>query len=338
MLSLFVRAAAASEVPASAYEAPLGDDSSTTAVQAAKEAVDVGAQAAATQLHIMTEFFTPERLMAYIIGGIRFLVMVLFLFVTWRILRYLLRRVMRRQRAKAGAGARTQLYTAGHLLESVLGYVMVAFGIIGFLSIIGFDMRGLVASAGVAGVLIAFISQSVIKDWVSGLFILIERQHEVGDWVKIGHYEGEVKTVGMRTTVLHTYDNEVVFIPNGAISEVINYSKLPARGTIDLGLDYEADPKLVAAVFERTLAAFNRDHAAQLAEPAQVLGVVDLADSAVIWRLTYTAHDRAHFALSRKLRESLWQAFRAADIAIPYPQIELSMKEVEAHAPGSADR
>lgn len=265
--------------------------------------------------------------MSYITGGIRILVLVLVLFVSWRVLRYLLRRVMGRQRARVGLQGRTQLNTAGHLMESLLGYMMVAFGVVGFLSIIGFDMRGLLASAGLAGVLIAFVSQSVIKDWVSGLFILMEHQQDVGDWVKIGAYEGEVRSVGMRTITLKTFNNEIIYIPNGTIAEVVNYSKLPSRDIIDIGLDYQADPQQVRAIFESRLAQFNTAHQGQIADPATLLGVVALADSAVVWRLTYTAYDRGHFALSRELREALWQDFTRAAISIPYPQIELSMKE-----------
>lgn len=292
-------------------------------LEGAKEAASAGADAAAQEVGFFAQYFTGDRLMSYAGIGIRIVVLVIFLTITWRVLRYLLRGVMGRQKRRAGVGGRAQISTASHLMESILGYLMIFLGIIGVLSILGFDMRGLVASAGVAGLLIAFVSQSIIKDWVSGLFILVEHQHNVGDWVRIGGYEGEVVTVGMRSTVIRTWQNETIYIPNGTIAEVINLSKAPQRGVLDLSIAPDAPSAEVTTVLEAVAARMNERYKDVIAEEISVLGIERLERDAVIWRLTFTAHDQCHFAVMRDLRREVKDALAQANIEMPYPLITL---------------
>ncbi len=292
-------------------------------VDGAKDAASAGADAAAEEIGMFAQYFTAERLMGYAGIGIRILVLIIVLIITWRVTRYMLRRVMARQQRRADAGGRAQLSTASHLMESILGYLMLFLGIIGVLSIFGFDMRGLVASAGVAGLIIAFVSQSIIKDWVSGLFIIIEHQHNVGDWVRIGNYEGEVLTVGMRSTVIRTWENETIYIPNGTIAEVINLSKAPQRGILDLSIAPDEDSAQVVTVLESVADSLNECNEDVIAEPISLLGIQRLERDAVVWRLTFTAHDQCHFRIMRELRREVKEALEQANIEMPYPLITL---------------
>lgn len=292
-------------------------------VDGAKDAATAGADAAAKEIGFFAQYVTPDRIMGYAGVGLRILVLVLILIISWRVSRYLLRRVMSRQARRAGAAGKAQLSTAGHLLESILGYLMLFLGIIGVLSIFGFDMRGLVASAGVAGLIIAFVSQSIVKDWVSGLFIIVEHQHTVGDWVRISGYEGEVLSVGMRSTVIRTWENETVYIPNGTIAEVVNLSKAPQRGTLDLSIAPDEDAQAVVAVLESVAANLNECYKDLLDEAITLLGIQRLERDAVVWQLTFTAHNQSHFRILRHLRLDAKEALEKANIEMPYPLMTL---------------
>ena len=93
------------------------------------------------------------------------------------------------------------------------------------LSLSGVDIRPILAGAGIIGLAVGFGAQSLVKDFVSGLFILIENQYDVGDTVKIGTFEGEVLQISMRSTSLKDADNNVYYISNGAIKDVVNKSQ-----------------------------------------------------------------------------------------------------------------
>ncbi len=287
----------------------------------AKDAADKGVDAAAQELSILAQVFSKEQIAHYIFVGIRIAVLLLIIFVCWRIIRFALHRFMKKQTVRAGRGATREMTTMGHLFDSILSYTMLFFAIVGMMSIVGFDMRGLVASAGIAGVLVAFVSQSIIKDWVNGLFIILEHQHQVGEWVRIGTYEGEVLSVGIRSTVVRTWKNETIYIPNGSITQVVNLSKVPQRGVLDIGVGYEASNQKARAVLQEVCDRLNQECREALAEPIAILGIQDLGANAVVWRVAFTATDQGHFGVLRRLRAEMKDALDSAGISIPYPQL-----------------
>ncbi|WHT48712.1 mechanosensitive ion channel family protein [Sporosarcina thermotolerans] len=110
------------------------------------------------------------------------------------------------------------------LLENTLSYVVYFSAILAILQEFNIDVKGLVAGAGVLGLAVGFGAQSLVKDVISGFFILFEDQFSVGDYVKIGTAEGMVEEIGLRTTKLKNFTGEIFILPNGTISQVVNYS------------------------------------------------------------------------------------------------------------------
>jgi len=115
--------------------------------------------------------------------------------------------------------------TLGHIIKSIGNIVIYSVILFMVLNLSGVDIRPILASAGIVGLAIGFGAQSLVKDFVSGLFILIENQYGVGDKVKIGNFEGDVIKITMRSTVLMDNEKKVYYISNGSIKDVINMSQ-----------------------------------------------------------------------------------------------------------------
>ena len=115
--------------------------------------------------------------------------------------------------------------TLGHIIKSIGDIVIYSVILFMVLNLSGVDIRPILASAGIIGLAIGFGAQSLVKDFVSGLFILIENQYGVGDKVKIGNFEGNVIKITMRSTVLMDNEKKVYYISNGLIKDVINMSQ-----------------------------------------------------------------------------------------------------------------
>ena len=115
--------------------------------------------------------------------------------------------------------------TLGHIVITTGNIVIYAVILLMVLSVFGVDIRPILAGAGIIGLAIGFGAQSLVKDFVSGLFILIENQYAIGDKVKIGSFEGQVIRITMRSTVLKDEEGKLYYMSNGSISNVINLSQ-----------------------------------------------------------------------------------------------------------------
>lgn len=123
------------------------------------------------------------------------------------------------------SGREKRAKTLGFIIRSVGNVVIYSVILLMVLNLSGVDIRPVLASAGVIGLAIGFGAQSLVKDFVSGIFILIENQYGIGDEVKIGNFEGQVIKITMRSTVLKDNEKKVYYISNGLIKDVINMSQ-----------------------------------------------------------------------------------------------------------------
>jgi small conductance mechanosensitive channel len=181
--------------------------------------------------------------------------------------------------------------------------------------------RGLLhAGAGIIGVALGFGSQSLVKDFLSGLFILIEDQFGVGDIVTLdGETSGTVEAVSLRTTRLRAVDGTVWHVPNGEIRRVGNQSQHWSRALIDVLVAYETDldhAQAVIASVAHEIALGDKD---VLDEP-EVWGVEALGANGVMIRLVVKTRPSQQYRVSRELRARLKAAFEREGIEIPFPQ------------------
>jgi small-conductance mechanosensitive channel len=215
----------------------------------------------------------------------------------------------RRQRALA----------IGSLLKSVTSFLVVSIAAILILAEFGINVAPLLASAGIAGVALAFGAQNLIKDFLAGIFMTLEDQYGVGDSVDLGSASGTVTTVGLRTTTVRAGDGTIWHVRNGEVLRVGNLSQGESVVNIDLPLPYSADATLAGhiALAQADQVALSEEFADAVVEPPKMLGIVDVAPGMVTIRITATVRAGDQDAFGRALRTSIKQAFDAALAANP---------------------
>ncbi len=209
-------------------------------------------------------------------------------------------------------------------LTSVLRSVtsVVIFAIAGFMILgeVGVDVAPLLAGAGVIGLALGFGAQSLVKDFLSGLFILVEDQFGVGDIVDLDQQTtGTVEAVSLRTTRLRSVDGTVWHVPNGDIRRVGNKSQHWSRALLDIEVAYDTDIDHASAVIKRVADGLWHEREDILEEP-EVWGVERLGINSVVIRLVVKTRPADQYDVSRKLRQRLKEAFDAEGIEIPFAQ------------------
>jgi small conductance mechanosensitive channel len=196
-------------------------------------------------------------------------------------------------------------------------WTIAAFMVLGEL---GISLGPLLAGAGVLGVALGFGSQTLVRDFLSGMFILVEDQYGIGDIVDLDNQtQGVVEAVSMRTTRLRAVDGTVWYVPNGEIRRAGNMSQHWSRALLDLEVAYGSDLEQVKRVImEAATAVWNADDAV-IAEP-ELWGVEQLGANGMVLRLVIKTTPAEQWRVSRELRERIKLAFDAAGIEIPFPQ------------------
>ena len=216
--------------------------------------------------------------------------------------------------------AEQRIEALASVLRSLVTFVIYAVALFMILGEVGIELGPLLAGAGIIGVALGFGSQSLVKDFLSGVFILIEDQFGVGDIVNLdGETSGTVEAVSLRTTRLRSVDGTVWHVPNGEIRRVGNQSQHWSRALIDVEVAYETDldhAQAVIAGVAHEIAAGDSD---VLDEP-EVWGVEALGANGVMIRLVVKTRPSQQYRVSRELRARLKTAFEREGIEIPFPQ------------------
>jgi small conductance mechanosensitive channel len=211
--------------------------------------------------------------------------------------------------------------TIAQLLRSVgrVAIVLVA----GMLSLdIFFDIGPLLAGAGIVGLAISFGAQSLVKDILSGFFILLENQFAVGDVIEVAGKSGTVERMTLRVVMLRDLRGVLHIIPNGQMTVVSNQTRGWARAVVEVGVGYDVDVDTALGVLRDEAEAFGRDPAwaVRLDGAPEVLGVESLADSAVMIRTLLRTLPGEQWAAAREFRRRLKLRLDREGIDIPYPQ------------------
>ncbi len=197
------------------------------------------------------------------------------------------------------------------------------------LSKLGLDITPLLASAGVAGIAIGFGAQSLIKDFVSGTFILLEDQFNKGDVVSIAGVAGIVEEVNLRRTVLRDLDGILHTIPNGEITTASNYTRDWSRVKLDVPVAYGEDMDHVFAVINRVGKEMAEDKYFKtlIKTPPQALRVQNFGDSGIDIRILGDVRPQTQWEVTGELRKRLKKAFDDEGIEIPWPHVKLYFGE-----------
>jgi moderate conductance mechanosensitive channel len=186
----------------------------------------------------------------------------------------------------------------------------------------------LLAGAGILGLAFSFGAQSLVKDVISGFFILLENQFAIGDVIEAGGKAGVVERMTLRVVVLRDLAGKMHVIPNGEIKVVSNMTRGWSRAVLDLGVAYEEDVDRALAVVRDEAAQFSADKtwSSQLDGPVEVPGVEELGDSAVVIRTLIRTQPGSQWNAAREFRRRIKVRFTREGIEIPFPQRKVHVK------------
>jgi moderate conductance mechanosensitive channel len=219
--------------------------------------------------------------------------------------------------------------TLAKLLQNVLTYVIYFIAFIMVLSNLGINVGPILAGAGVVGLAVGFGAQNLVRDIITGFFIIFEHQFSVGDHVIIGTFEGEVEEIGLRTTKIKGISGERHIIPNGGITEVTNFSIHNSKATIDIGIAYEEDIERAERVIRELLETMPEKYEQMISVP-QLLGVQSFGPSEVVLRIVAETLPMQHFYVSRVIRKEVKHWLDLHGIEIPYPHMVMYSKSGNA--------
>jgi moderate conductance mechanosensitive channel len=186
---------------------------------------------------------------------------------------------------------------------------------------LGIDIKPILAAAGIGGLAIGFGAQSVVKDLISGFFLLLENQVRVGDVVVLGGTGGLVEAITLRTMVLRDLAGNVHIIPHGGVARVTNMTKDYSRYVFDVGAAYREDPDEVMQVLQEIGDELQRDSAfgPDILGSLEMLGVDKLDESAVIIKCRIMTKPIQQWRIAREMNRRIKKTFDARGIEIPFP-------------------
>ena len=232
----------------------------------------------------------------------------------------------RRQRAE----------TVGSILRSITSFAVLGLAFVLILGELGINLAPIIAGAGIVGVALGFGAQNLVKDFLSGIFMVLEDQYGVGDIIDVGEASGTVEAVGLRVTRLRDVYGTAWYVRNGEIVRVGNKSQGYAQVVLDVPLSHRADLDRAGAIMKATADELWQDEEWQdvvLDEP-QYLGVEQITADAVVLRLTVKTRPGEQWRVGRELRRRIKERFDAADVDMAVGTGQIFMRTERAGETG----
>jgi moderate conductance mechanosensitive channel len=224
--------------------------------------------------------------------------------------------------------------TLGSVINKVVTGALSAVVLLMVLTAFGVNIAPVLTGAGILGLAVGFGAQTLVRDVISGFFLILEDQVRVGDVAAINGVAGTVESLNLRTIVLRDGEGTVHVFPNGAIQTLANRSKDFSYYVIDLGISYRDDPDRVAAILKEIGAGMQADpaYAPWILEPVEILGVDAFRDWSVVLKLRIKTVPLKQWDVGREFRKRLRRRFNEAGIEVPFPV----MRDAKAPPPDAA--
>ena len=213
------------------------------------------------------------------------------------------------------------------LLQSISKYVIYFIAGVMVLKELGVDTTAIIASAGVVGLAIGFGAQSLVKDVLSGAFLLFEGIISVGDSVNVGEHSGTVEVIGLRNIHLRKYSGELRVIPYGEVASFGNFNKGYMRAIVKVGVAYEQDVEKGMKTLEEIADKWAEENKDIVLEAPIVQGVLSLGSSEVTLRVSIKVKPMTHWGAERELKRRIKDTFDKKGIEIPFPRQVVYLKK-----------
>lgn len=210
--------------------------------------------------------------------------------------------------------------TIGSILKNIFKYTLYFIGIIMILDVFNINTTSIIATAGIGGLAIGFGAQSLVKDVITGFFILIEDQYAVGDFVIINSYQGTVEEMSLRVTKLRDFSGDLHIIPNGIIQVVTNKTRGAMRALVRVLVTYDEDIDRVMKILEKVIMEVKATNE-EILEGPNILGITDLGESYVTITIVARTKPMSQWSVEREIRKKVKEAFQRENIKVPYRKI-----------------
>lgn len=272
-----------------------------------------------------------DRLFAWAsISGLRIVMILTGMLILLTLSRHAIERFRRMYEGTLPAPAQVKrAETLFYVLRDIARVVILALGGMMILSEVGVDLKPLLAAAGLGGLAIGCGAQSLVKDVISGFFILLENSIRVGDVVEVAGVSGLVEEVTLRTIRLRDLSGSVHVIPNGVIDKVKNMTKDYSFCVLNVGVAYRENVDEVMQVLQEIAEEVHQDpqFSDDILAPLEMLGVDELADSAVIIKCRIKTKPIQQWRIGREMNRRIKRTFDAKGIEIPFPQRTMHWSE-----------
>lgn len=259
------------------------------------------------------------------IAVILFVGVVAYLIIHFLVPRFLKRTMLVRMKGKSDIERKKRTHTLSRVIRNTLLILIAVLVLFTILAEIGVNIGPALASLGVFGIAVGFGAQSLVKDVINGIFILMENQFGIGDVVKLGDVSGLVEEVNLRRTILRDLDGVVHYIPNGEIVIASNYTKEYSRVNMNISVSYDSDLDYVIDVINSVCSKLSKEKEWQpkVIKTPKVLRVDKFGDSGIEIKIMGDTTPRAQWEIMGELRRRLKKEFDKKSIEIPYPHMKV---------------
>ncbi|WP_087973910.1 mechanosensitive ion channel family protein [Oceanobacillus rekensis] len=273
------------------------------------------------QLSALWTYITgPDLWISILLGLFRIIVIILLAMIIVKVIRTLIDKTFTERTKGPIRISQRREKTLKKLIKSVVAYVVYFMAIVMVLGVFNFDIAPLLAGAGVLGLAIGFGAQNLVRDVISGFFIIFEDQFSVGDYVAVAGVEGTVEEIGLRTTQVLSWTGEMNIIPNGNVTQVTNYSLHNGLSIVDINIPYESNVADAEKVINEVAATLPEKYEFIVGVP-EIIGVQNLEVSHFVIRVIADTLPGFQWAGERNIRKEMQDKLYKSGIQIPAPRL-----------------
>jgi small-conductance mechanosensitive channel len=260
-----------------------------------------------------SKLVTPEKLAVTLSKLVDIVLIVAAAMLLYTIARAIARRLLRATHARRAA-------TYINVIRSIMGYVIFFFVLVMILRVFGVNYTAILAGAGVMGLAVGFGAQTLIRDFISGFFLLLEDLIRVGDFITVGDVEGTVEVVGMRVSKIRAFNGTLHTVPNGELTRFGNQSRGHMRAIVALDLAYEQNAEKGMTLAREVAEQWYKENADNAIEPPVVAGLLKFGEAGVQVRVAVKVKPGRQWEAEQQLRLRLKQAFDSSGTEFPSPR------------------
>ena len=225
---------------------------------------------------------------------------------------------------KQGKSIDKRKTTIINLIKNIIKYIIAIIVIIMILNLYGINTTSIIASLGVASLVIGLAFQDIIKDFLAGIFIIFDNEYAVGDIVEINGFKGEVISLGLKTTKIKAYTGEVKALSNSSFTEVINYSLNHTNLVITIPISYETKIEKLEKILENLIPEIKKN---KNVYEVTLLGIDSFDDSCIKYAIVLECVEMTHFGVKREVLKLIKNKFDEEKISIPYNKLDIHIEK-----------